>query len=465
MANTPVSQFECVERELCLNILDFTIESSPTQFKASLSASGLEEVQQPILLTVKNLKIPSLNTGNLLSTLKQSKLCPGVVETNVWPKLEDNGSDWQFFGRLLIETVGVEVVYRSRDCEMVCVENEENLCYSCTDLFKSIGLELNVIEMETKHTNETESSKEELTANSDNYVKTEETESLNCLIFSEENDRLDKKGHSLDKSTEKHISTKIPYSNLRHRCNLCTKRFQHETDLANHSMKSHNTGYVKDCPFCEATFDISASIEELYKHLVATHESEIGSVDYSDLMNKFIKGHRLCELCNQIFRSRGNWQYHNELKHLSGIPYSRKREPCDICGKSILLLSLKAHLKNHKPDYQICTECGTTFRNKTYLTVHMNQQHGENRFKFQCETCGKDFQRKEGLQGHIKAVHLKDKSYKCEYCEMGFYRKSKLKSHLLCMHTATEDKPLSCDKCSYKTARNDCLRNHVKNHK
>ena len=87
MAN--VSQFECSERELCLNILNLSIEPGLTKYKATLSASGDEDIQQALLVSFKTLQMSKFKNGPVVNILKQTQLCAGVRENKILPFLSD----------------------------------------------------------------------------------------------------------------------------------------------------------------------------------------------------------------------------------------------------------------------------------------------------------------------------------------------------------------------------------------
>ena len=480
-----VSQFGCIERELCLNILDFSIQSQPSMFKASLSASGLEEeIQQPILITIQSLHFSQLKTANILHTLSRKEFCPGAVENKVnlpKPKLAN------ILDKLLIEKMGKEVVYRSRECEMILIEEEEKLCYSCRDLFKSLGINLPVAEEETQK-NVFEVVPHEI--ESLNFLESE-TCLEQPLYGPEKNIVMEEVFHSSDHSDDiggreginpdnedvrilnldqdegmrnsQHFpreselaENKVPMKQSHITCNLCPRRFKKETALATHFKKIHNSGYLKKCPFCDLKIDISESRETFYEHVTNLHDAERESDVFKDIRKEF-KRHcnQVCQVCEKTFRSWGNYTYHMKSKHTISDP--KTYQTCHICGKLMSSNALHYHLKTvHVFEPSSCSECGVSCKNKNYLRAHMRTH---NTIPFPCETCGKNFRTKRNLTEHITCVHLKYKGYKCEHCGKGFPAKSKLKSHILCLHTPNEDKPIFYEQCEYRCSR----KNHIKN--
>ena len=58
-----------------------------------------------------------------------------------------------------------------------------------------------------------------------------------------------------------------------------------------------------------------------------------------------------------------------------------------------------------------CRECGDCFSN---LKIHIDDIHGQNSIKHQCQSCEKTFYDLENLQKHLKNGH--EKISKCELC-------------------------------------------------
>ena len=325
-----VSQFSCIERELCLNILDFRIQSQPTMFKASLSASGLEEeIQQPILITMQSLHFPQLKTGNILHTLSRKKFCPGTVENKVnLPKPQFG----YILEKLLIEKIVKEVVYRSRECEMILIEEEEKLCSSCQDLFQSLGINLPVAEEETQKTVfevvhpeiksldflDSEICLEQPLDGPDINLVVEEVfhgsdhnDDIG-VMESMDQDNEDVKILNLDEDEGKgnipHFpceselaQNKVQIKQSHITCNLCPRRFKKETALATHFKKIHNSGYLKKCPFCDLKIDISESRDTFYTHVTNLHDDERESDVFKDIKKGFKRNcNQVCQVCENI---------------------------------------------------------------------------------------------------------------------------------------------------------------------
>jgi hypothetical protein len=264
---------------------------------------------------------------------------------------------------------------------------------------------------------------------------------------------------TMDNITQSNIPSNVvdKYS-----CNLCPRRFKNEPALATHFRLIHNSGYLKNCPFCDDKFNISETRETFYTHVTDLHDSERESDVFHKLRKELFNRepfNRICQLCGKIIRSRGNWNAHMQSKHSKSDLKTYKT--CHICGKSMNSSAMASHLKTvHVFEPSSCSECGVSCKNKKYLIAHMRTH---NTIPFPCETCGKHFRTKRSLSEHITCVHLKDNSYKCEHCGKGFPKKEKLKMHILCLHTSNEDKPFACEKCEYRCSRRDSIKNHIQN--
>eukprot|EP00092_Neocalanus_flemingeri_P017966 GFUD01019442.1.p1 GENE.GFUD01019442.1~~GFUD01019442.1.p1 ORF type:complete len:354 (+),score=36.12 GFUD01019442.1:92-1063(+) len=303
--------------------------------------------------------------------------------------------------------------------------------------------------------------------------------------FNEDIGEMDESGntHSIDDSAQKSVSDKISckicdktfssmnnlkrhlskrscegtqeknnlHDNYRkYHCKLCSNKFKFEHTLALHCKKSHNVGYLKDCSFCNIRFEISESVQDLYYHTKNVHESENHSDEYQEIEKEYTMSKIFCQICGKTFKTRGNWYIHMATKH-----DSPEYKTCHICGKT-LKTSLRSHLRTHVDEVAICSLCGTSLKNKMYLTAHMRTH---NTIPFPCETCGKEFVTKSSLQEHINGVHLKKRNFKCEHCEKSFATSWKVKSHIMSIHT--KEKPFVCEKCDYKCSRIDSLRSHI----
>ncbi|XP_033753448.1 protein sister of odd and bowel-like isoform X3 [Pecten maximus] len=110
------------------------------------------------------------------------------------------------------------------------------------------------------------------------------------------------------------------------------------------------------------------------------------------------------------------------------------------------------------PNLYGCGLCLVVCHGKEGLRDHVWSCHGT-QFRYICYECGKVFRSYHGHKKHDKLVHQGGVDCKtCQICGKVFIDNSSLKHHL---HTHSDDRPFTCDKCgkSYKYATT--LKEHV----
>jgi len=405
---TSLTEFKCAEKGLILRISDFNVKYHPSLLKATLSTLGEEdELVQPLQITLQKVDVEDENVVNL----ENIRLCQGMVETRELFSAVARKNAWQYVS---VEKVCFNWVYRSRKCSKI----GGSLCKPCETFFKSLQESKKSILKDESH-----QEKEIL------QIQIEESKVESPEIITD------------DVKVEVDFKSEV------------------ENDDKD-SIYSAGGEYIKPCPFCDAAFNVSESIDEFYKHLRELHSSVENSPKIKQALKGYKKFYKYCGPCKKSFSSHGNWNYHQFAKHTEGAV---KTKVCHICDKEFSLWGLPTHMRFvHGSNDEIpCQQCDLVFKNEVYMQRHVRKVHSN--LSYTCDECGKSFRTKAALKIHISGVHLKEKKYKCEQCEYRAISKQKLKVHALCMHTSYEDKPLSCDKCLYKCARNDSLRFHMQN--
>jgi uncharacterized Zn-finger protein len=79
---------------------------------------------------------------------------------------------------------------------------------------------------------------------------------------------------------------------------------------------------------------------------------------------------------------------------------------------------------------------------------------------FECESCKKQFTKREILERHIK-THMKGKEFKCSYCTKTFDRRDVLNDHV---GNHTGEKPFQCTTCNKKFTKGFVLLRHMRTH-
>jgi hypothetical protein len=193
------------------------------------------------------------------------------------------------------------------------------------------------------------------------------------------------------------------------------------------------------------------------------------SKSFSDILNKIsqkeeasrnvlgnsddnIRGWKICEYCSQFKgKKKGRLDFHEK--------YCSSAYKCFLCYKPFLSeLDLSRHKCAKVQQESVCELCGKVLVNSNALKLHMKIHL--NIKKHSCQFCGKRFIRKNHLDGHMRAVHTKERPYNCNLCNAKFTMKSELNHHML-KHSTDSPKYLCscCGKAFYERYQ---LTSHLK---
>ncbi|XP_066588450.1 zinc finger protein 354C-like isoform X2 [Prorops nasuta] len=171
-------------------------------------------------------------------------------------------------------------------------------------------------------------------------------------------------------------------------CDLCPKRYPDQNSLARHR-KTHTGDRPFQCLECHKTFPTSTALR---RHLTL-HNSQ-----YKPLP---------CIYCGRRFMEKASLAKH-EQSHLAG---DQKNHMCDVCHKSFSLAAdLAMHKKYHDPDKKFdCEVCGREFNRLNNLQRHMmvhQQQQGGNEEILSCDVCGITYKFMSSLTRHMVTTHM-----------------------------------------------------------
>ncbi|XP_008551241.1 zinc finger and BTB domain-containing protein 17 isoform X1 [Microplitis demolitor] len=171
-----------------------------------------------------------------------------------------------------------------------------------------------------------------------------------------------------------------------------------------------------------------------------------------------------CEICQKSFKTQFQLLRHNRLKHAREEDITTRNFPCDLCPKRFPdQNSLAKHRKTHTGDRPFqCLECQETFPTAPALRRHMSSHNPESK-PLPCIYCGRRFLDKPALQVH-EASHLaaeQQRGHTCDICNKSFMTPTDLMVH---KKNHDPDKKFDCEVCGREFNRLNNLQRHMMVH-
>lgn len=166
----------------------------------------------------------------------------------------------------------------------------------------------------------------------------------------------------------------------------------------------------------------------------------------------------ICPICNKELANALKLRVHIELRH------TPKQFVCDQCGKIFASKdNLRLHMSHHRKYFYVeCRACGRGYKSIQSLRYHL-RQHFEHH---QCEQCGRVFEHKKLLIGHVAAMHNQELQVQCHYCTRMFSRTDVRDAHEREIHkNGAIGSHFRCNECEQSFDLRDELMSHkILNH-
>ncbi|XP_042231476.1 uncharacterized protein LOC121872627 isoform X2 [Homarus americanus] len=208
------------------------------------------------------------------------------------------------------------------------------------------------------------------------------------------------------------------------------------------------------CHYCQVHFYHKPNFDFHISKLESTGKCRI----YEKVNNLY-----LCESCGEGFSWREKLEKHLRLAEQHGTHNQKELLmfgdfQCNMCGKTFnKRTTYLQHIKWHEDREDIpCVICGTMFK-QTDLRHHLMEVHSND--SLPCCYCGKLFTSRKYLEKH-ELVH-QGGNFPCPECGKTFSQKSNMQQHL---KTHTLDKEYSCEHCGQTFNQRAGLCQHLKKH-
>ena len=80
-----------------------------------------------------------------------------------------------------------------------------------------------------------------------------------------------------------------------------------------------------------------------------------------------------------------------------------------------------------------CQECGSNFKQRSFLKVHVKSIHRAEKIPCTFSDCDRTFTQNSHLQSHIKSIH-QGETFSCPVCDSQFKQKGQLQKHIDSIH-------------------------------
>jgi uncharacterized Zn-finger protein len=162
----------------------------------------------------------------------------------------------------------------------------------------------------------------------------------------------------------------------------------------------------------------------------------------------------------------------NDLYEISGTNSSNAadslQKTCPVCSRTFKRLQeLKRHMKIHSGySHFLCQSCGRSFRSKEGLEYHCSLNHSDSieQTTVECKECKKAFSSIQQMKIHVKNTHQRAKAdHECPVCHKTFQRSDVFQNHVD-MHNADLKDLFICNQCDKTFSSKSNLHSHKRIH-
>ena len=157
------------------------------------------------------------------------------------------------------------------------------------------------------------------------------------------------------------------------KCPECGKQFSLRAERDRHVKEVHSQDERVKCPDCDKTF---ARRRHMKRHHRKNHTDEPQSFK--------------CDVCPKLFSRPVYLIAHKKSAH-------NWDDECPLCGKKCMWMNEKTrHMREvHSKEGRVkCPDCDKSFSRREYMDRHHSKAHASNPQTFECNICGKSFNRK-----------------------------------------------------------------------